>query len=110
MNDNRQPVGVGCLEYPSNSFNVVFVLEVHRGRGEMQFEALERPVLRAPIELLQRILFQRVETAKAEQTIREPGNLSSRPVVLGPNRCVDIVDFDITQGSSARRRVEPVRG
>jgi hypothetical protein len=52
VNDNRQPVGVGCLEYPSNSFNVVFVLEVHRGRGEMQFEALERPVLRAPIELL----------------------------------------------------------
>src|SRR6266542_4088241 len=88
------------------------IVEVHIRVAEVQLQAEEELwVFRAPRELVERILLERVNGTKATKAIGKTGYLLAGPVVFGPHSRVLVLDplsvrvpnWYATESTTARR-------
>ena len=79
-----------CVRRPKNPSqlrDVFRLFQLHIGVSEMQFDTAPQSwILRAPRELPQRVILERVEPAKSNEPTRILRRLLGVPIVLGSDR------------------------
>jgi hypothetical protein len=106
VDDNRHPMFVRGVEYGAQSFDVLGILDVHVGIGEMQFETgPQMRILCAARNLLERVVSQRVDAAEANQTILELCDFAAGPVVFIDDSRALVLDLRRTVRVTERVRL-----
>jgi hypothetical protein len=84
MHDDWHAVLVGCPKDPPQLIEVLRVVVVRGGISEVEREAApEVIVLRAPRDLLERVIPEGIDAAEGDEPIRVLRDLLAGPVVLG---------------------------
>src|SRR3990170_996686 len=88
--NDRHPVSISSGEQPTDAIDVRGVVVINPGVREMQLQSAPQPrILRTASELVKCVLFQRIDAAEANETIRKPCDLAAGPIVL----CFDLRIF-----------------
>ena len=86
MHDDGHSIVVRGPKHPSNLLDVSRIVKVDDGVSEVQLEAsTEIRIPDAPRQFVERVILEWVQTAEANETVRELCDFTAGPIVLTPD-------------------------